>query len=310
MKQVRLLLSLLVVLILALTFFSCAKVPEAEKEAAKAAMDAAISAGADKYAVADLETAKKTWETAEAQMKDKKYKEAKQSYIDAKADFEKATAGAEAGKKALADETNTTLASLEKSWRTVEATAKKLEKKLKDKEGWTTDAKAIREGLAKAKELIATDPSQAKLKLDDVKTMVDKWESRFKEKGNPSKSSRQEKPKQEGTSKEAKEFTIGRVVIGTGVENGEPVGIAGTFPSATEKVCCFLQANDITKDTQVSLVWLHGENETAKISLPLKRGPRWRTWAFKNLGGEKGNWKVEIKDADGKFLKDVKFKVE
>ena len=33
-----------------------------------------------------------------------KYKEAKQSYIDAKAAFEKASAGVEAGKKALMDQ--------------------------------------------------------------------------------------------------------------------------------------------------------------------------------------------------------------
>jgi hypothetical protein len=39
-------------------------------------------------------------------------------------------------------------------------------------------------------------------------------------------------------------------------------------------------------------------------------GPRWRTYAFKNLWGLKGDWRVEIKDADGNLLKDVKFKVE
>jgi DUF2914 family protein len=34
-------------------------------------------------------------------------------------------------------------------------------------------------------------------------------------------------------------------------------------------------------------------------------GPRWRTWVDKKVGGMKGDWKVEIKDADGKVLKDV-----
>jgi hypothetical protein len=36
-------------------------------------------------------------------------------------------------------------------WKNVEATAKKIGKKLKDKEAWTADAKAISEGLGKAK---------------------------------------------------------------------------------------------------------------------------------------------------------------
>jgi hypothetical protein len=39
-------------------------------------------------------------------------------------------------------------------------------------------------------------------------------------------------------------------------------------------------------------------------------GPRWRTYADKNLYGLKGDWKVEVRDAKGNLIKDVKFKVE
>jgi len=39
-------------------------------------------------------------------------------------------------------------------------------------------------------------------------------------------------------------------------------------------------------------------------------GSKWRTYAHKNLRGLKGDWKVEIKDANGNLIKDVKFKVE
>jgi PBP1b-binding outer membrane lipoprotein LpoB len=296
--------------VLTLVLVGCAKPPEAEKEAAKAAMDAAISAGADKYVSADMEAAKKVWETAESQMKDKKYKEAKQSYIDAKAAFEKAAAGVEAGKKAITDQANTALSSIEESWKNVEATAKKLGKKLKDREAWASDSKAISKGLAKTKELVATDPSEAKSKLDELKNMVDKWENKFKEMGSRPTGSGQEKAKQEGLPKEAKGFTINRMLVGTGVENGEPVGVAETFPSITEKVYCYLEATDIVKDTEVSFVWFHGGNEITRINLPLKMGPKWRTWAFKNLRGTKGEWKVELKDVDGSLLKDIKFKVE
>jgi hypothetical protein len=307
---VKLLGSLLIVLVLTLAPIGCSKPPEAEKQAAKAAMDAAVSAGADKYAAADLEAAKKTWETAESQMKDKKYNEAKKSYIDAKAAFEKAAQAVETGKKALTDQANAALTSIEESWKNVEAMAKKLGKKLKDREAWTTDAKAISEGLVKAKEIIAADPSQAKAKLDDLKTMIDKWENRFKEMGTRPKGSGEKKARQEGTSKEAKGFTIARMAFGTGVENSEPIGISETFPGVTEKVYCFLEATDIAKDTEVSFVWFHGENEMTKVNLPLKMGPKWRTWTFKNLRGAKGDWKVEIKDADGIILKELKFKVE
>ena len=181
MKHVKLSVSFCIVLALTLAFIGCAKPPETEKQAAKAAMDAAISAGADKYAIAGLDDAKKIWDTAESQMKEKKYEEAKKSYIDATTAFEKAST--EAGKKAAADQANGALANVEESWKSVTAMAKKMGTKLKGKgkETWTADAKAIREGLGKAKEMIAANPSQAKAKLDELKTMVDKWENTFKE---------------------------------------------------------------------------------------------------------------------------------
>ena len=117
----------------------------------------------------------------------------------------------------------------------------------------------------------------------------------------------QEKPKAEAAPKE---MVIARAVMGTGVENMEPTGAAETFPAATEKVFCFIEVNNIPKDTEVSFVWFQGGKEVRKISLPLTAGPKWRTWAYKNLGGQKGEWKVEIKDAEGKVLKEIKFKVE
>lgn len=120
----------------------------------------------------------------------------------------------------------------------------------------------------------------------------------------------QEKAKPEGGTEETAPFIIKRLVIGTGVENLEPVGVAETFPASTEKVYCFLEATDIANDTEVSFVWFSGEKEMSSFSVPLKTGPRWRTYADKILREIKGDWKVEIRDADGKVLKDVQFKVE
>ncbi len=111
-------------------------------------------------------------------------------------------------------------------------------------------------------------------------------------------------------SAQEKEFTIARLVIGTGVEDKEPIGVAETFPATTEKVYCFLEATDITKDTEISFVWFHGGNEMLKTNLPLQTGPRWRTFANKNIGGMKGDWKVEIRDSNGNVVNEVTFKVE
>jgi hypothetical protein len=111
-------------------------------------------------------------------------------------------------------------------------------------------------------------------------------------------------------SGQEKEFTVARLVVGTGVENREPVGVAETFPATTEKVYCFLEATEISKDTEVSFVWFMGDKEMLKTNLPLTMGPKWRTFANKNVGGMKGDWKVEIRDSGGKLVKEVKFKVE
>jgi hypothetical protein len=181
MRAVKLSVFVLVVLVWGILLAACSKPPEAEKEAAKKAMDAAISAGADKYATVDLEVAKKLWESADSKVKDKKYKEAKEDYIAAKAAFEKAAAAVEAGKKVLADQANAALKELEVAWKRLSATGKKMEKKLKEKKtAWRADAEAIEEGLRKAKETIIVSPDEAKAKLDELKTMIDRWENTFK----------------------------------------------------------------------------------------------------------------------------------
>ena len=179
MKQVR---WLVVVLSLVLMVAGCSKPPEAEQKAGKAAMDAAMSAGADKYAAADFGAAKKKWDGAEAQMKEKKYKEAKEAYVEAKAAFEKAAKGVEAGKKAVAGEVTAALAATEEAWKGVEASAKKVEKKMKDqKDAFAADAKAIGEGMAKVKEMVTADPAGAKAKLGEAKALVEKWDKAIKE---------------------------------------------------------------------------------------------------------------------------------
>jgi PBP1b-binding outer membrane lipoprotein LpoB len=188
MKNFKYAVSLMMVLALALVFIGCAKPPEAEQKAAKAAMDAAVTAGADKYAVADLDAAKKEFDTAEAQVKDKKYKEAKEGYVKAEAAFKKAAGAVAAGKKAIADEATAAVAALETAWKDVEAAAKKVEKKMKDKkDAWAADAKAFGENLKAAKDAIAAEPTVAKTKVGELKGVIEKWEAALKELAAPAK---------------------------------------------------------------------------------------------------------------------------
>jgi hypothetical protein len=182
MKHFKYSVSVMMVLALSLVFIGCSKPPEAEQKAAQAAMSAAVTGGADKYAVAELQAAKKLLETADAQVKDKKYKEAKQVYVDAKAAFEKAAGAVAAGKKIATDEANAAVAALEEGWTSIENSVKKIEKKMKDqKEAWEADAKSFVDGLKASKEMIAADPLGAKTKAGELKAIVEKWDATFKE---------------------------------------------------------------------------------------------------------------------------------
>ena len=183
--------SLIIILALTLVFIGCAKPPEAEKLAAKASMDTAVSSGADKYAAGDLDAAKKIWDAAEAQMKEKKYKEAKQDYVAAKTAFDKAAGAVEGGKKmAEAEakkvatvEANAAVASLEEDWKNLKTAAKNLAKKMKDKktrDAWAADTKAFTKGLKATKDKIANDPASAKENIGELKSIIEKWDTAFK----------------------------------------------------------------------------------------------------------------------------------
>jgi hypothetical protein len=181
MECKKYLVSVTVVLALVFVFVGCAKPPDAEKSAVQAAMDAAIAAGADKYAGGDFDSAKGRWDTAESQMANKKYKEAKQSYIDAKATFERAAGNVQAGKDAI-KAVNAALPALKSGWKKIEATARKVGKKMADKqEDWAADQKAFTEGLEAVTDLLAKDPVRAKDKTDELKSIIDKWDADFKE---------------------------------------------------------------------------------------------------------------------------------
>ena len=184
MTHFRRSVSLMIILALTIVFIGCAKPPEAEKSAAKASMDTAVSSGADKYAAGDLDAAKKIWDAAEAQMKEKKYKEAKQDYLAAKTAFDKAAGAVEGGKKVAAAEANAAVASLEEDWKNLKTSAKNLTKKMKDKktkDAWAADTKAFTKGLKATKDMIATDLAGAKAKSGELKSILEKWDAAFKE---------------------------------------------------------------------------------------------------------------------------------
>ncbi len=173
---------LLLALLSALALVGCARPPEAERSAAKAAMEAAVAARAEKYVPADFAAARKLWDAAEAQVKEKKYEEAKEGYIKAKAAFEKAVGGIAAAKKAAAEEARAALPALEEDWQNLQNLSQRVGKRLtQGRELWETDAKTFAENLKSLKETIDTNPAGAKENMAIMKSFLDNYTKLFQQ---------------------------------------------------------------------------------------------------------------------------------
>jgi hypothetical protein len=105
-------------------------------------------------------------------------------------------------------------------------------------------------------------------------------------------------------------FVISRMLMCETVSDNEPVHPSETFAIDIGTVYCFLEATAIEEDTTISFVWYHENMEMARITLPLQKGKRWRTFSSKKLDGLQGNWKVELVEASGIVLNTLSFQVQ
>ena len=105
-------------------------------------------------------------------------------------------------------------------------------------------------------------------------------------------------------------FEIKRMVVCEAVSEREPVHPSETFNVDIGTVYSFLEAEKIDEDTTVSFIWYHENREMTRVTLPLQKGPRWRTFSSKKLEGLTGNWKVELVEASGIVLNTISFQVQ
>jgi chromosome segregation ATPase len=177
MKLSHVRVAVLVLAGVSLLTFACASPPEAEKKAADAAVSAATAAGADKYAPSEFSAMTAAVQKAESEMSRKAYKEAKGSYETVKDLAEKAAKAAAAGKAAATAEAEKQIADLEGRWKELQGQVEAVAKKLKadQKAVWDTDAKGVAEALEAAKAAVATDAAAAKVKLESIPAILDKW---------------------------------------------------------------------------------------------------------------------------------------
>lgn len=103
------------------------------------------------------------------------------------------------------------------------------------------------------------------------------------------------------------QITIDAMKFGTGVENNQIVGESNTFPNDVEKVYCWLKVLNGEGKT-ITLKWYNNDVFLSSVPLEITYNSM-RTYGFKTIYGNGGNYKVDVVDEDGKVLQSGEFSV-
>lgn len=96
--------------------------------------------------------------------------------------------------------------------------------------------------------------------------------------------------------------------FGTGVENMEIVGEGTSFPASTEKVYCWLKVTG-GEGKSITVKWYLNGSPAGEVPLELKYNSM-RTYSYKTIYGNKGEWKVEVVGPSGGILQSSSFTTE
>jgi hypothetical protein len=95
----------------------------------------------------------------------------------------------------------------------------------------------------------------------------------------------------------------------TAVEDRQPSGVGTVFPDDLDKLYCFTKISGAEDPTFVYHVWYFGNNEIARVKLPVN-AKSWRTWSSKKLYMLLGNGHVEIVSESGALLGKTEFEIK
>jgi len=109
--------------------------------------------------------------------------------------------------------------------------------------------------------------------------------------------------------REAAGFEVARFLTCEGVADREPVGVASDFPAEVEKVYAFIEAKDVKRNLNVYFVWYLDGVEAGRDRIKVGKGPRWRTYCYKSIDGNAGEWRVELTGANGVRAASAEFRV-
>ncbi len=104
-------------------------------------------------------------------------------------------------------------------------------------------------------------------------------------------------------------LVLARAGICESVENLNPVNTAAVFSVTQGQIYCFSDFGTVRSQTVVYHRWYHRDTLTTQIRLKIYP-PRWATYSMLKLREvDKGPWKVEITDAEGRVLSVLRFSI-
>ena len=104
-------------------------------------------------------------------------------------------------------------------------------------------------------------------------------------------------------------LVLEEIQICTAVEDRQPSGVGTVFPDDLDKIYCFTKIGGAEDTTYVNHVWYFGNDEIARVKLPIK-AKSWRTWSSKKLNMGLGNGHVEIVSESGDILGKAEFEIQ
>ena len=106
-------------------------------------------------------------------------------------------------------------------------------------------------------------------------------------------------------------LSITQHVIAAKIQNRLPAGISDHFDTSTEKVVCFVEANNAKgPERTLTAAWIYEGQEVHRFELQVGKSKTWRTWARAKIRPKKlGAWRCDILDEEGKVLSSAPYTV-
>jgi hypothetical protein len=111
------------------------------------------------------------------------------------------------------------------------------------------------------------------------------------------------------TAPDQKVLHMAQAIMCETIENFKPVNRSVVFPVSHGTVMCFTDFDVVAHETEIYHLWINRDTLVYRKRLILKP-PRWASVSsIKLREADKGPWRVEIRDAEGRLLATLRFSI-